>query len=156
MLLIKKDGSRCFCGDYHLLNTQTHRDVYPMPLIDDVFSQMDVAKWFTTLDCKVAFGILKWTLMMRRRQHSSPKQACMNGLWCQLGFKMQLIFFLRQWQIFSLNGYNNSTRSLDDLNIYMFHGKPISIIYIWYNICEMSTWSSIPTNVCSLLRTSIF
>jgi hypothetical protein len=50
MIPIKKDGSMCFCGDYCPLNTQTHRDVYPMPLIDNVLNQMGVAKWFTTLD----------------------------------------------------------------------------------------------------------
>jgi len=47
MILVKK---MCFCGNYRPLNTQTHRDVYPMPLIDNVLSQMGVAKWFTTLD----------------------------------------------------------------------------------------------------------
>jgi hypothetical protein len=38
MLLVEKDGNTHFCGDYCPLNTQTHMDVYPMPLIDDVLS----------------------------------------------------------------------------------------------------------------------
>ncbi len=37
-LLIKKDGSRCFYGDYRPLNIQTHRDSFPMPLVDDVIT----------------------------------------------------------------------------------------------------------------------
>jgi len=35
-LLVKKDGSRHFCGDYRPLNAQTHRDSFPMPLVEDV------------------------------------------------------------------------------------------------------------------------
>ncbi len=35
-LLVKKDGSRRFYGDYRSFNTQTHWDSFPMPLVDDV------------------------------------------------------------------------------------------------------------------------
>jgi hypothetical protein len=49
-LPMKKDGSKCFYGDYWPLNIQTWRDAYPMPLIDDVLSQMGSVKWFITLD----------------------------------------------------------------------------------------------------------
>ncbi len=37
-LLIKKDGSRHFCGDYQPLNMQTCRDLFPMPLVDDLIT----------------------------------------------------------------------------------------------------------------------
>jgi hypothetical protein len=37
-LLIKKDGSRCFYGDYRPLNMQTRRDSFPMPLVDNVIT----------------------------------------------------------------------------------------------------------------------
>jgi len=59
MIPIKKDGSMCFFGDYCPLNTQSRRDVYPMPLIDNVLSQMGVAKWFTTLDLQSGFKQIK-------------------------------------------------------------------------------------------------
>ncbi len=39
-LLLKKDGSRRFCEDYRPLNLQTRRDSFPMPLVDDVISQL--------------------------------------------------------------------------------------------------------------------
>jgi hypothetical protein len=39
-LPIKKDGSRRFCGDYRPLNLQTRRDSFPMPLVDDIISQL--------------------------------------------------------------------------------------------------------------------
>jgi len=38
ILPVKKDGSRHFCGDYRPFNTQTCRDSFPMPLVDDVIN----------------------------------------------------------------------------------------------------------------------
>jgi hypothetical protein len=35
-LPVKKDGSRRFCGDYRPFNAQTRRDMFPMPLVEDV------------------------------------------------------------------------------------------------------------------------
>ncbi len=64
MLLVEKDGNTHFCGDYCPLNTQTHMDVYPMPLIDDVLSQMGVVELFITLDLQSGFQQIKMTLMM--------------------------------------------------------------------------------------------
>ncbi len=39
-LHVKKDGSMRFCGDYRPLNLQTKRDSFPMPLVEDVISQL--------------------------------------------------------------------------------------------------------------------
>ncbi len=39
-LLMKKDGSQRFCGDYRPLNHQTRWDSFPMPLIEDVLNQL--------------------------------------------------------------------------------------------------------------------
>ncbi len=39
-LPVKKDGSRRFCGDYRPLNLQTWKDSFPMPLVEDVISQL--------------------------------------------------------------------------------------------------------------------
>ncbi len=35
-LLVKKDGSHHFCGDYRPLNLQTCRNAFLMPLVKDV------------------------------------------------------------------------------------------------------------------------
>ncbi len=48
-LPIKKDGRMHFCGEYLPLNIQTYRDAYPMPLINNVLSQMGFIEWFTFL-----------------------------------------------------------------------------------------------------------
>jgi len=59
-LPIKRDGSRRFCGDYRPLNMQTRRDSFPMPLVDDVISQLGKSTWFTTLDLQSSF----WQIRM--------------------------------------------------------------------------------------------
>ncbi len=50
ILLMKKDGSRRFCGDYCPFNHQTRRDSFPMPLIKDVLNQLWHSEWFSALD----------------------------------------------------------------------------------------------------------
>jgi hypothetical protein len=54
-LPIKKDGSRRFCGDYKPLNLQTRRDSFPMPLVEDIISQLGKLAWFTALDLQSGF-----------------------------------------------------------------------------------------------------
>ncbi len=49
-LSIKRDGSRWFSIDYRSLNMQTKRDSFPMPLIDNVPSQMGNSQWFSALN----------------------------------------------------------------------------------------------------------
>jgi len=39
-LLVKKDGSGRFCGDYRPLNAQTRRDSFLMPLVEDIIDQL--------------------------------------------------------------------------------------------------------------------
>jgi hypothetical protein len=54
-LHVKRDGSMRFCGDFRPLNMQTRKDSFPMPLIDDVFSQMGSSQWFSALDLQSSF-----------------------------------------------------------------------------------------------------
>ncbi len=49
-LPVKRDGSRRFCGDYRPLNAQTRRDMFSMPLVEDVIDQLGKSTWFTALD----------------------------------------------------------------------------------------------------------
>ncbi len=59
-LPIKRDGSRRFYGDYRPLNLQTRRDSFPMPLVDDVISQLGKLTWFSALDLQSGF----WQIRM--------------------------------------------------------------------------------------------
>jgi hypothetical protein len=54
-LLVKKDNNCKFCGDYKLLNMQTHQDSFPMPLVEDVLTQLGKAQWFFALDLESRF-----------------------------------------------------------------------------------------------------
>jgi hypothetical protein len=54
-LLVKKDGSRRFCGDYRPLKAQTRWDSFPMPFMEDVISQLGNSSWFTALDLQSGF-----------------------------------------------------------------------------------------------------
>ncbi len=56
-LPIKRDGSRCFCGDYRPLNLQTRRDSFLMPFVDDVISQLGKSTWFIALDLHSGFSV---------------------------------------------------------------------------------------------------
>jgi hypothetical protein len=49
-LLVKKNGSRRFCGDYRPLNAQTRQDMFPMALVEDVIDQLGKSTWFTALN----------------------------------------------------------------------------------------------------------
>ena len=50
ILVQKKDGSLCFCVDYHKVNSVTRKDADPLPRIDDTLDTLAGSSWFTTLD----------------------------------------------------------------------------------------------------------
>src|SRR5438477_8489681 len=56
VLFVKKpNGSLQFCIDYQKLNAITHRDQYPLPLIDETLAHLSQAKIFMKLDICQAF-----------------------------------------------------------------------------------------------------
>ena len=50
VLVLKKDGSLCFCVDYCKVNKITHKDAYPIPRIDDTLDTLTGSKCFFTLN----------------------------------------------------------------------------------------------------------
>lgn len=55
----KKDGTLRMCVDFRLLNQHTIRDRFPIPLVDDILSQIGNAKIFSKLDLVSGFHQLR-------------------------------------------------------------------------------------------------
>lgn len=55
----KKDGSLRLCVDYRKLNDLTIKNVYPLPLIDEMLDRLGSAKFFTLLDLKDAYWLVR-------------------------------------------------------------------------------------------------
>ena len=50
IVLPKVDGGKCLVIDYRALNKGTRKFTWPMPKVEDIFSKLNGATYFTTLD----------------------------------------------------------------------------------------------------------
>ncbi|GJZ88339.1 putative reverse transcriptase domain-containing protein [Tanacetum coccineum] len=55
----KKDGSFLMCIDYHELNKLTIKNRYPLPRIDDLFDQLQGARYFSKIDLRSGYHQLR-------------------------------------------------------------------------------------------------
>lgn len=55
----KKDGSLRLCVDYRALNDITTKDRYPLPRIEETLNQDKGAKYFTRLDLRSAYNLIR-------------------------------------------------------------------------------------------------
>jgi len=135
-LPIKRDGSRRFCGDYRPLNMQTRRDSFPMPLVDDVISQLGKSTWFTTLDLQSSFwqirmapeDMKKTTLITKTvipfglKNVTNTFTRIMLTIFKELGDKFPKIF------VDNLNIHNkNSKEHLEHLDAILFKLREVNL-----------------------------
>jgi len=55
----KGDGSLCLCVDYRCLNEGTIKNRYPLPLLQETLMRLSKAKYFTTLDIRGAYNLVR-------------------------------------------------------------------------------------------------
>jgi len=116
---VKKDGSRRFCGDYRPLNMQTRRDSFPMPLVDDVISQLGKSSWFTALDLQSRF----WQIRMAPEDMGKTVLITKSGLYdwtvMPFGLKNATSTFTRTMtEVFKELGNSFLKIFVDDLNVH--------------------------------------
>ena len=59
MFVKKADGSLRLCVDYRGLNEITIKDRYPLPLIRETLAQLSKARYFTKLDIKDTYYLVR-------------------------------------------------------------------------------------------------
>ena len=55
IVVLKGDGGKRLIIDYRALNKVTRKFVWPMPKVEDIFSQLNSAKYFSTLDLRAEY-----------------------------------------------------------------------------------------------------
>ena len=68
LLVQKKNGKTRFCVDYCKLNEVSIKDAYPLPRMDDIFSVLGKASYYTTIDLTDAFCVVGEVMKERRRR----------------------------------------------------------------------------------------
>ena len=59
VLVCKKDGGLQFCIDFCRLNSQTKKDAYPLPWMQETMESMVGTQFFSTMDLKLGFWQVK-------------------------------------------------------------------------------------------------
>ena len=70
IVVLKDDGGKHLVIDYRALNKVTRKFTWPMPTVEDIFSKLNGATYFTTLDLRAGYHhISLGTIHPYPRQH---------------------------------------------------------------------------------------
>jgi len=115
----KKDGSRRFCGDYRPLNAQTRRDMFPMPLVEDVIDQLGKSTWFTALDLQSGFWQIRMAPKDMKKTALITKTRLYDWTVMPFGLKNATSTFTRTMaEVFKDLGSAFLKVVVDDLNVH--------------------------------------
>lgn len=73
----KKDGSVRLCIDFRKLNTQTIKDAYALPNLEEIFSALTGSRWFSVLDLKSGY----YQIEMEEADKCKTAFVCPLGFW---------------------------------------------------------------------------
>ena len=73
----KKNGSVRLCIDFRKLNSQTIKDAYALPNLEEVFSLLTGSKWFSVLDLKSGY----YQVEMEEADKQKTAFVCPLGFW---------------------------------------------------------------------------
>jgi Reverse transcriptase (RNA-dependent DNA polymerase) len=77
VLVPKKNGKQRICIDYRKLNQVTEKDVYPLPVIDDILESFKGAKWFSSLDLASGY----WQVAVKEEDRKKTAFITKSGLY---------------------------------------------------------------------------
>ncbi len=118
-LPVKKDGSRRFCGDYRPLNAQTRRDMFSMPLVEDVIDQLGKSTWFTALDLQSGFWQIRMAPEDMKKTALITKTRLYDWIVMPFGLKNATSTFTRiMSEVFKDLGSRFLKVFIDDLNVH--------------------------------------
>ena len=96
-LVPKKDNTTRFCVDYHKLNAETFKNIYPLLLMHAIFDEMGGIKIFSTIDLKLGF----WQIAVAPEdQAKTALDVILDFLSVNdaiLDYVMPLLYFNEQW-----------------------------------------------------------
>lgn len=59
LLVQKKDGTWCFCVDYHKLNTLTVKNKFSLPMVDELLDELSGTKYFSKVDLHAGYHLIR-------------------------------------------------------------------------------------------------
>ena len=123
LVVPKKDLTWRVCIDYRDLNAISEMDAYPLPRIEDLFTKLSRAQWFTKVDLKSGFHQIPMSeesVKFTAFRIGIPLDGCSHYEWTvmPMGLSTAPASFQR-WMEKSLEGLEESTLVyLDDVLIY--------------------------------------
>ena len=88
----KCNGGKCLVIDYRALNKVTRKFTWPMPKVEDIFSKLNGAIYFTTLDLEQGTTTYLWISLLYQKLHLIHISENLNML------KYHLVW-LKHWHI---------------------------------------------------------
>ena len=80
VLAAKKDGTKCFCIDFHWLNNLTKKDVYPLSRIEECLDALNGCQFFSSMDLASGYWQVAMTRGTERKPHFQLIAGYMSGM----------------------------------------------------------------------------